>query len=292
MTKPLIDSGSRMRHGRNAQPRPYTHSPDVRSSKHAGSVACACVACCLQRVYSASSNHVGTDSAGSVERWSTLGRGRSLFRADEPFHAVFLICTGSAKTIVSYENGPEQVTGFHIAGELVGISAFGTQYYPCTAIALEPTTLCQLPVGRLQGLGDEDPLLQHDLLALLGRQIAWDYQLLVSTLGKKNAAQRTAAFIINMWRRYAERGADGPMFPSPMSRSDIGSYLGLSRVTLGQILTNFERRGLITLGRSYITLRMPEQLLDIAELPRSWHYPSMVTAHLEPSGAAKLTQQA
>jgi CRP/FNR family transcriptional regulator len=213
------------------------------------------------------SDWVNADADNGVKRWRTLERGEPLFQAGGPSHSVSVICAGSSKTIVSYKNGQSQVTGFHIAGELVGAWALGTQQYPCTGIALQRTTLCELPVSRLEYPGDEDALLQHDLFVLLGQQIVWDYQLLLTTLGKKNAAQRIAAFIVNIWRRYAARGMDGSGFPLPMSRNDIASYLGLSTPTVQRVLAGFEQRGLITPGRKYLTLRMPEELVDIADLP-------------------------
>lgn len=274
MTKPIIDSGSRMRDARDVHSgMPHACSQHLRSSNRASGVVCGCVACCLKRVYRPGADGASADSGNIAKRWRTLGGGQPVFRAGEPFHSISVICSGSVKTVVSYGDGRKQVTGFQIAGELLGTSALGTKHHPCTAIALEPTTLCELPVGRWQYLGEQDPSLQHDLFALLGHQIAWDYQLLVSALGKKNAAQRIAAFIVNTWRRYAERGVDGCILPLLMSRIDIGSYLGLSTVTLGQILTIFERQGLITLGRRCITLRVPEQLLDIADLADSWRNP-------------------
>ncbi len=202
-----------------------------------------------------------------IKRHRAIKRGRLVYRAGDPCHSLCAVCKGSVKTHVLKRNGSAQVTGFHIAGELVGAPALATKQYLCSATALEPTIVCEILVSRLQELAGRDPSFRQHLFDLLTRELAFDHCLLVSLVGKGNARQSLSAFIHHLSRRYGRHGFSPLEFPMRMSRHDIGSYLGLAKETVSRLLTSFEQQGLIAAQKRNMVIRERGRLEEIADLP-------------------------
>ena len=186
-----------------------------------------------------------------VKRTRPLHRGDYLFRSGEHFHSLFVVKTGSVKTYAPSEEGGEQVLGFHLPGEVIGLDAIDSEIHACSARALETSAICELPFPRLEELTAILPSLQHQMYRLLSKEISHDTDMLL-LLGKKNAEERLAAFLLNMSRRLHLRGLSATDFYLSMSRHEIGNYLGLAVETVSRLFTCFQEEGLLRVDRKHI----------------------------------------
>jgi len=198
-----------------------------------------------------------------IRRRRPLERGEHLFRRGAPFRALYAVRSGAIKTYAVDEAGCEQVTGFHLPGELVGLDAIGEGIHPLSARALERTSVCEIPFDRLEPLTAEIPGLRRQLLRLMSREIASDASHF-GVLGQKGAEGRLAAFLLGLSRRYAERGFSALEFRLAMSRTDIASYLGLAVETVSRLFTRFQSEGLLQARRKQVRLIDPARLEAIA----------------------------
>jgi len=196
-----------------------------------------------------------------VRRNRPLHRGDHLFRESSPFHALYIVKTGSVKTYAPSEDGGEQVLGFHLPGELIGLDAIANELHHCSAKVLETSAICEIPFNDFEGLSNRIPSLQHQMYRLLSREIGQDEQML-TLLGKKNAEERLAAFLLSLSLRFKRRGFSASDFHLSMSRHEIGSYLGLAVETVSRLFTRFQEEKLLNVERKHI------QLLDIDRLRR------------------------
>lgn len=190
-------------------------------------------------------------------------RGDYLYRLNLPFHSVYAIRSGSVKTYVLMDDGRLQITGFHIAGELLGLSAVNTRVYSCEARALETTSVCEIPFDRLEELGQQVPSLQYQMLRIMSREIAHNQELML-LLGKKNAEERLATYLISLSSRFAKRSYSATEFNLSMSRGDIGNYLGMAEETVCRVLARFEQDGLIAMQRRLVRLKDVDRLSAVA----------------------------
>jgi CRP/FNR family transcriptional regulator, anaerobic regulatory protein len=186
-----------------------------------------------------------------VKRTRPLHRGDFLFRSGERFRALYVVKTGSVKTYAPSEEGGEQVLGFHLPGEVIGLDAIDSEVHACSARALETSAICELPFPQLEELTTTLPSLQHQMYRLLSKEIGHDTDMLL-LLGKKNAEERLAAFLLNMSHRLHQRGLSATDFHLSMSRHEIGNYLGLAVETVSRLFTRFQEEGLLRVDRKHI----------------------------------------
>jgi CRP/FNR family transcriptional regulator len=198
-----------------------------------------------------------------VQRARPHHRGRHIFRLGDRFKSIYAIRSGSVKTYTMTLDGAEQITGFHLPGELIGLDAVSTGRHPCGAKALETTTVCEMPFGQLEELCAEIPGLQHQLLRLMSKEILADSELL-TLLGKKAADQRLAALLFSLSMRYKQRGFSAKEFNLSMSRNDIADYLGLAVETVSRLFTRFHQEQLIEVQTKRIRILDPDRLQDLA----------------------------
>jgi CRP/FNR family transcriptional regulator len=192
-----------------------------------------------------------------------LKKGDALYRAGDAFSALYAIRMGSCKTTVLSEDGREQVAGYHITGDVLGMDGIGAERYGCEAVALEDSECCVLPFGELGNLTRSDGPLQHNLYQFLSREIGRGQNIML-LLGSMRAEERLAAFLLNLSHRYRERGYSSTEFVLRMSRQEIGSYIGLKLETVSRLFSRFQQEGLIQVqGRSIKLLDIPtlKQLL-------------------------------
>jgi CRP/FNR family transcriptional regulator, anaerobic regulatory protein len=194
-----------------------------------------------------------------VKRKELYKRGQLLFRAGDPFDFIYAIRSGSVKTYVCTQDGRTQITGFHIAGELVGLSALASGRYSCEARALETTSVCRVEAGRLDELAQTIPSIQYQMLKIMSGHIRQDEELML-LLGKRGAEERLAEYLIGLSRRFAARNYSATQFHLSMSRGDIGNYLGIAEETVCRILARFQEAGLI------VTNRREVRLMDLRQL--------------------------
>ena len=197
-----------------------------------------------------------------IKRCRKIERGEHLYRTSEAFNTVFAIRSGSVKTYVTIENGQEQVTGFHLPGELLGLSAVSTHVHTESAVALETTSVCEIPFERLEELATEIPGLNHHLLHLMSEEIQHDHcQLLM--ISKMPAEARLAKFLISLSDHFGQRGFSATEFNLSMSRNDIANLLGLAVETVSRLFTHFNDEGLLTVERKHVILHDIDGLIEL-----------------------------
>ncbi|MCW8907513.1 MAG: fumarate/nitrate reduction transcriptional regulator Fnr [Sedimenticola sp.] len=199
-----------------------------------------------------------------VKRDRPLHRGDHLFRQGDPFRFIYVVKTGTVKSFDPGEDGSEQVLGFHLPGELIGLDAIETGHHHCSAKILETTAVCEIPFTRLEELSSTIPSLQHQMFRLMSREIGHDEDML-TLLGKRNAEERLASFLLSLSGRFQRRGFSPSDFYLSMSRHEIGNYLGLAVETISRLFTRFQEEGLLNVERKHI------QLLDIKRLKQTLH---------------------
>lgn len=197
-----------------------------------------------------------------IKRNRPMHKGEHLFRAGDPLQAVYAVRTGTLKTYTLGNDGTEQITGFHLPGEVIGLDAVHDHAHPSFAIALETTMVCAIPFNQLEELSGLIPNLRMQLLKVMSREIQSDQDLF--QLSKKNAEERLAAFLMNLSGRYAKRGLSALNFILPMSRGDIGNYLGLTIETVSRLFTRYQKAGYIDSNGREIVLKDVKALSKLA----------------------------
>jgi CRP/FNR family transcriptional regulator len=201
-----------------------------------------------------------------IKRQRVIKRGEHLFRPGDPFLFVYAVKSGTIKTYTPILDGRDQVTGFHLPGELLGLDAINTEVHPCGAIALETSSVCELPLHRLEELGSVVTSVQRQMLRILSKQILHDQTLQV-LLAKRSAEERLAALLLSLSNRYKRRGFSASEFNLSMSRQDIASYLGLAEETVSRLFTRFQEQGLIAALRKHVHLLDLPRLESLVGLP-------------------------
>ncbi|MDR2838916.1 MAG: fumarate/nitrate reduction transcriptional regulator Fnr [Azonexus sp.] len=188
-----------------------------------------------------------------------IKRGDSLYRVGETFSAIFAIRSGFFKTDVLLEDGREQVTGFQMAGELLGLDGICTEHHTCNAISLEDSEICAIPFSRLESLSREIHTLQNHFHKVMSREIVRDHGVMM-LLGTMRAEERLAAFLLNLSQRFKARGFSHTEFYLRMTREEIGSYLGLKLETVSRAFSRFQEEGYVAVQQKHV------RLLDIDQL--------------------------
>jgi CRP/FNR family transcriptional regulator len=180
-------------------------------------------------------------------------RGDSLFNAGAEFGAIYAIRSGFFKTSLVDAEGREQVTGFSMGGELMGLEGLGSGKYHGTAVALEDSEVCVLPHALVEEMAREIPALQRQLHAVLAREIVRDHGVMM-LLGSMRAEERLATFLINLSKRFVRRGFSASDFHLRMTREEIGSYLGLKLETVSRLFSAFQKNGHIDVQQKHVRI--------------------------------------
>ena len=199
-----------------------------------------------------------------IERRRPVARGVPIFRQGEAFSSVYAVRSGAVKTCLTLADGEEQITGFYLPGEIVGLDAIGQQRHGNTAVALESTSVCAIPFDQLEPLAGRMPSLQHHLFKLLSTELNSDQQLLL-LLGKRSAEARLSAFLLSLSVRYKRRRLSENRFHLPMSRTDIGNHLGLAIETVSRLFTRMQQSGVLAVDGKDITILDRTELCRLAE---------------------------
>jgi CRP/FNR family transcriptional regulator, anaerobic regulatory protein len=186
-------------------------------------------------------------------------RKTALFRNGEKFHALYAIRTGVFKTSVTAEDGRDQVTGFQMAGEIVGLDGIVNDLHTCDAIALEDAEVCVMPFDRIGELSREVGALQHHLHRIMSREIVREHGVML-LLGTMRAEERLAAFLLNLVQRLQARGFSRSELVLRMTRQEIGSYLGLKLETVSRTFSRFAEEGLIEVQQRHVRILDVERL--------------------------------
>jgi CRP/FNR family transcriptional regulator len=189
-------------------------------------------------------------------------RGETLHRAGDRFQNIYAIKAGAFKTVTTLRNGREQITGFQITGEPLGMEGIHDGCYTCDAVALEDSVLCIIPFGKLEELCNDVPVMQRHLHKLMSGEIVRKAQLM-TLLGSMRAEERVAAFLLNLSQRLRARRYSGSEFKLRMSREEIGSYLGMTLETVSRTLSRLQEEKLIAVSGKLIRILDPEGLQRI-----------------------------
>lgn len=182
-----------------------------------------------------------------------IKRHTHLYRSGDDFEAIYAIRAGFFKTDVLLEDGRDQVTGFQMAGEILGMDGISTEQHTCNAVALEDSEVCVIPFVKLEALSREVTALQHNFHKVMSREIVRDHGLMM-LLGTMRAEERLAAFLLNMSQRFMARGYSQQEFHLRMTREEIGSYLGLKLETVSRAFSKFQDEGYISVQQKHIRI--------------------------------------
>lgn len=201
-----------------------------------------------------------------VKKRRPLERGGLLFRAGTSLGSLFVARVGSFKTVAMNEDGEEQIIGFHLPGELIGLDALGGGQHRCDAQALEPAEVCEIPMQDLELIATQLPGLQHQLLRVIGRGMGLD-QDHMTMLGRRHAAERVLLFVHGLSERLRSLGRPSNEFELPMSREEIASYLGLVIETVSRSFSKLQDDGLIAVRGRQLKIVDPKRLSECAHSP-------------------------
>ena len=194
-----------------------------------------------------------------VEQPRSLHKNDFLYRDGDKAMSIYAVRSGCVKTMTESPNGEEQIVGFHLAGELLGLDGFADGEYSCNAVALETSSVCELPLDQLETLGQKLPGLQKQMRRIMGKEVNKDHKLLL-LLGKMTADERLASFLLSLSARMEERHWNMNEFNLMMPRQDIANYLGMAVETVSRLFASFQNEKIIEVDRRHITI------LDMARL--------------------------
>lgn len=204
-----------------------------------------------------------------VRRKRPVERGERLFRPGDAMEAVYVARDGAFKTVSIDEDGEEQVIGFHLPGELIGLDALGSGEHRCEAVALTTANVCEVPFDQLAAVAAQLPSLQQQLLRVIGQSVGRD-QDHMGMLVRRQANERIALFLHGLGERLRNIGQSSTQIKLPMSREDIARFLGLALETVSRGFTRLQEDGVISvIGRRV-------EILDGSELRRLAHAETVV----------------
>ena len=225
----------------------------------------SCAKCTLQTLCLPA--NIGMEDLDQLDRVVKNRRpmqlGDYLYRSGQALGALFVAREGAFKTTITDEQGQSQVIGFHLPGELIGLDALGSGSHACDAQALTHANVCEIPLSQLETVASQVPGLQHQLLRIIGQSINRDHSHL-EMLGVKSAGDRMALFLHGMTERYALLGRPSDLIVLPMSRQDIGSYLGLVIETVSRTFNKMQEDGVISVHARQIRILDPQRLASMA----------------------------
>jgi len=182
-----------------------------------------------------------------INRGRPLKKGETLFRQSDSFKALYAIRSGCVKTYAITAQGEDQITGFYLPGELIGLSGIATQEYPVSAVAIETTTVCEIPYPRFEQLTDQMPDLKKQFIRSMSKEIRGDLQMML-LLSQKNAEERVANFLMDLSARIQRRGYAADFIYLAMSRNEIANYLGLAVETISRVFSRLQKAKIISVN--------------------------------------------
>jgi CRP/FNR family transcriptional regulator len=207
---------------------------------------------------------MGLDESDMQRLDGIIGRRRVprdgiLYRIGDKFTSLYAVRVGQFKTYQANPDGAQQITGFQMSGELLGMDAISTDTHQCDAVALEDSEVCEIPFARLEELFGDIPTLLRHFHRIMSKEITRE-QSVILLLGNMRAEQRFAAFLVNLSSRYAVRGYSATNFQLRMTREDIGNYLGLTIESISRLLSKLKKDGLLAVSNRDL------ELLDLPAL--------------------------
>jgi CRP/FNR family transcriptional regulator, anaerobic regulatory protein len=190
---------------------------------------------------------------GIIQRSKPVQKGQHLYREGDEFTSVYAVRSGALKAYKTTDDGREQVTGFYLPGEILGMDGISKNMHASSARALEQAAICEIPFKSLSKLSTLMPSLQHHFFQLMSREITED-QILITLLSKNSADERVAALLVSISSRNARRKLSATHFRLPMSRVDIGNYLGLTVETVSRVLSRMQKSDILRVDNKEIEI--------------------------------------
>ncbi len=203
----------------------------------------------------------GLDSLSFSRR--RIVAGQTLYLEGDRFQFIFAVRTGTFKSSLTLADGREQVSGFHMSGELMGLDGLAQGAHASSATALEDAEVCAIPYANLNDAAGRSANLQHVVSKLMSREIVREHSLML-LLGSMNAEERLAAFLLNLSQRLKARGYSASEFHLRMSRAEIGSYLGMKLETVSRTFSAFQQQNLLQVDKRHI------RIIDLDGLTRAF----------------------
>lgn len=200
-----------------------------------------------------------------VERSRLLHKGEYAFREGQPFNSVFALRSGALKAYKNTGDGKEQVTGFHFPGEIFGVDGISQNKHVISVVALETSSICEIPFSRLEELSAKMPSLQRHCFKLMSQEITQDQQL-ITLLSKSSAEERVATLLVSISQRNGRLNRSTIAFHLPMSRTDIGNYLGLTVETVSRIFSRLQKAELLKVEKKELRILELAKLESLADL--------------------------
>ncbi len=195
-----------------------------------------------------------------VSQRPPIPKGGALYRSGDKANALFAVKSGALKSVVTTEDGEEQIVGFHMPGEIVGFD--GTEsMHSCTVISLERSSVCELPLEEIEKLTAKLPSLHREVCALMRREISQEQSMLL-LLARRTAESRLASFLVSLSIRLGSRGFSETEFNLSMSRHDIANYLGLAAETVSRLIARFQETGILSVNRRLVIIHDIDMLRD------------------------------
>ena len=191
-----------------------------------------------------------------------IKKGEFLFHSGSPFKSIYAIRTGFFKTSVTTEDGRDQVSGFQMAGEIIGLDGIVNDHHACDAIALEDAEVCVMPFEKIEQLSLEVKSLQHHVHKMMSREIVRENSVIL-LLGSMKAEERLAAFLLDLVQRLHARGFSQTELVLRMTREEIGSFLGLKLETVSRAFSKFAEDGIIDVKQRNLKIMKPDVLKQI-----------------------------
>lgn len=189
-------------------------------------------------------------------------RGETLYHNGEKFSNLYAIRTGFFKTCITSEDGRDQVTGFQMAGEVIGLDGIVHDHHTCDAIALEDAEICAMPFAQIEDLSREVNALQHHVHKIMSREIVREHGVML-LLGSMRAEERLAAFLLNLAQRLHARGFSKSELVLRMTREEIGSFLGLKLETISRTFSKFVDDGIVDVKQRHVHILNTHALQEI-----------------------------
>jgi len=197
-----------------------------------------------------------------IERKKPVHKNDYLFRAGDNNRSLYAVLSGSVKTLVDNPNGEEQIVGFHLPGELLGMDGFSGDSHTCSAVALETSSVCEFPLESLDEVCHEVPSIQYAMRRIMGKEFTKDHAMLL-LLGRMSAEEKLASFLVSLSKRMAQRHWKPTEFNLTMPRQDIANYLGLAVETVSRLFAHLQDQEIIEVDRRRVNICEMDRLLSI-----------------------------
>lgn len=198
-----------------------------------------------------------------IQRNTIIEKGSKVFSIGDNFTHIYAIRSGYLKSYSISESGEEQITGFHLPGEIVGLEGINKGTHRGFSEALMPSQICAIPYDKLDDLNSTIDGLRQQLFKIMSQEITHNYELML-LLNQKNAEEKIATFILNLSAREALGRGLTTEFTLPMTRTDMANYLGLALETVSRILGKLIKQDVISVNHRKVTIKQVNLLSELA----------------------------